>query len=421
MKMPKINLGIDVLTAARERIKYTFDHFNKIYISFSGGKDSSVMTHLVMDEAIKRNRKIGLLFIDLEAQYQYTVQHVKETFEQYKDYIIPFWCSIPISLSNAVSVYEPRWICWEPGKEWVREPNELSITDTTIFQFYKYAMEFEEFAPLFGKWFSGGERTACFVGIRADESLNRYRTIKLEHKSMYKDKQWTTLVDSNLYNVYPIYDWQTADIWRYNGKYFKSYNKIYDLMNKAGISIHQARLCQPYGFDQRKGLWLFHVLEPETWAKIVSRVNGANSGAEFVQYSGNISGQIKITKPEGHTWESFAKLLLKSMPQELADHYDDKICQFVSWWHSKGVWYDENGDFHLCGGHYGQTIPDEAPAKLEAEKKAPSWRRICKALLRNDYWCKGLSFSQTDSYSYQRYKKLMKSRKLKRGWVTIWI
>lgn len=419
--MPKTFLGLSVLDAARQRIIYTFDNFEKIYISFSGGKDSSVMVHLVMDEAIKRNRKVGLLFIDLEAQYQYTIQHVKQIYNLYKDHIIPFWCSVPIVLSNSVSVYEPRWICWEPGKDWVRQPDELSITDASRFPFYKYAMEFEEFAPLFGSWFSEGERTACFVGIRSDESLNRYRTIKNENKIAYNGKMWTTLVDRNLYNIYPIYDWRTEDIWRYNGKFFKPYNKIYDLMNKAGISIHQARLCQPYGFDQRKGLWLFHILEPETWAKIVSRVNGANSGAEFVQYSGNISGQIKITKPEGHTWESFAKLILSSMPQELADHYDDKICQFISWWHSKGIWYDEAGDFHLCGGHYGQTIPDEAPLKLEAEKKAPSWRRICKALLRNDYWCKGLSFSQTDSHSYQRYKKLMKARKLKKGWRILWI
>ncbi|GAB4287237.1 MAG: phosphoadenosine phosphosulfate reductase [Ignavibacteriaceae bacterium] len=417
--MAKIGLGINVLDAARQRINYTFDNFEKIYISFSGGKDSSVMVHLVMEESIKRNRKVGLLFIDLEAQYQYTIQHVKEIYDLYKDNIIPFWCSAPLSLSNAVSVYEPRWICWEPGKDWVRQPDKLSITDTALFPFYKYAMEFEEFAPLFGKWFSEGKRTACFVGIRSDESLNRYRTIKNENKVTFNGKMWTTLVDRNLYNVYPIYDWRTEDIWRYNGKYFKSYNKIYDLMNKAGISIHQARLCQPYGYDQRKGLWLFHVLEPETWAKIVSRVNGANSGAEFVQYSGNISGQIKITKPEGHTWQSFAKLILNSMPQELADHYDDKIYQFINWWISKGVWYDENGDFHDL--HYAKTIPDEVSPKLEAAKKAPSWRRVCKALLRNDYWCKGLSFSQTNSHSYQRYKKLMKARKLKKGWHILWI
>lgn len=417
--MGKHYLNISVFDAAQSRIKYVFDEFEKIYVSFSGGKDSTVMAHLVLDEAIKRGRKVGLLFVDLEAQYQYTIQHVKKIFDIYEKNIHQFWCALPIALSNAVSVYEPRWICWEPGKEWVRNPNQLSITDHKYFPFYKYGMEFEEFTPLFGKWYSGGINTACFVGIRADESLNRYRTIKNDFKTNYKDKRWSTLIDENLYNVYPIYDWKTADIWRYHGKFFKPYNKIYDLMHKAGISIHQARLCQPYGFDQRKGLWLFHVLEPETWAKIVARVNGANSGAEFVQYSGNISGQIKISKPPGHTWKSFAQLIIDSMPKELADHYDDKIFQFISWWRSKGYFVDEKGKQHFVG--YNNYIPDEVDSRLEAEKKAPSWRRICKALLRNDYWCKGLSFSQTNSHSYQRYKEMMKKRKKKVGYLPIWI
>ena len=45
-------------------------------IAFSGGKDSTVMTHLVMDEAIKRGKKVGLLIIDLEAQYSDTISHI---------------------------------------------------------------------------------------------------------------------------------------------------------------------------------------------------------------------------------------------------------------------------------------------------------------------------------------------------------
>lgn len=45
-----------------------------------------------------------------------------------------------------------------------------------------------------------------------------------------------------------------------------------------------------------------------------------------------------------------------------------------------------------------------------SEKGSPSWTRICKALLRNDYWCKGLSFTQTKSASYERYMQVMKNR-----------
>lgn len=74
-------LGIDVLTAARQRIAYVFDNFDAVYVSFSGGKDSTALLHLTMDEAIRRGRTVGLLFIDWEAQYRLTIEHVRAMFE----------------------------------------------------------------------------------------------------------------------------------------------------------------------------------------------------------------------------------------------------------------------------------------------------------------------------------------------------
>ena len=401
--MAKKYLGIDVLTAARQRISKVFDDFPRIYVSFSGGKDSSVMLHLVMEEAIKRNRKVGVLCVDLEGMYKITIEHIQHMYDMYADYIEPYWVCLPIALRNAVSVFEPKWCCWEPGKEdvWIRMPPEMAITydKRDIFPFYHYEsdnpMEFEEFVPQFGKWYGQGKLTACFVGIRADESLNRYRTI-VGNKSRFENLGWTTWLGDGLYNVYPIYDWKVSDIWLYNTRFNKPYNRLYDLMHQAGLTPSQMRICQPYGDDQRKGLWLFHVIEPETWAKVVARVNGANQGALYAQETGNILGRIKISKPEGHTWESFAKLLLASMPPQTKEHYENKIAVFLHWWAEHG---------------YPFGIPDEADPKDEASKKVPSWRRICKALLRNDYWCKGLSFSQTKSEAYERYKNLMKRRR----------
>lgn len=398
--MAKTPLGIDVFTASRQRIAWVFDAFQRIYVSFSGGKDSSVMLHLVMEEAIKRGRKVGVLFVDLEAQYKMTIDHVQETYDLYADHIEPYWVCLPISLRNAVSVYEPKWTCWGDNADWVRQPPKMAITDRKFFPFYKYDMEFEQFVPEFGKWFSRGEMCACFVGIRSDESLNRYRTIKSKSKQMLEGKQWTTWIGEGLYNIYPVYDWKTADDWVYFGKFGKPYNRLYDYMYKAGLSIHQMRICQPYGDDQRKGLWLFHIIEPETWAKIVARVNGANGGALYAKESGNILGNIKVTKPPGHTWESFAKLLLVSMPEKTRVRFEDKIAVFLRWWQLKG---------------FPDGIPDEADKKLEAARKAPSWRRICKALLRNDYWCKGLSFSQTKPEGLERYREIMKRRREKWG------
>ncbi len=253
-------------------------------------------------------------------------------------------------------------------------------------------MEFEEFVPEFGKWFGGEKLTACFVGIRTDESLNRWRTIASGKKQCLDGHRWTTWCGGHLYNAYPIYDWRTADIWTYCGRTGNSYNHLYDRMHQAGLTIHQMRICQPYGDDQRKGLWLFHLIEPGTWARIVARVNGANQGALYAQETGNILGNIKIAKPDGHTWESFSKLLIASMPETSAEHYRDKVAVFLKWYADRGF---PNG------------IPDEGPM----DKKHPSWKRICKALLRNDYWCKGLSFSQHKSTAYDKYRKLMKRRR----------
>lgn len=397
-------LGKNVLQAARERISFIFDKFPKVYVSFSGGKDSSVMLHLVAAEARLRKRKFGLLFIDLEAQYKITIDHVEELFKLYHDYIEPFWVSLPLHLRNAVSQFQPHWVCWDSAEEerWVRRPPKMAITDPAYFPFFRHAMEFEEFVEKFGHWYGGDQLTACFVGIRTAESLNRWRAIARDI-TRFEGKKYTTWKNASLFNAYPIYDWNTEDIWTFNAKSKMPYNRLYDLMHKSGLSIHQMRICQPYGDDQRKGLWLFQLIEPETWGKVVARVNGANSGALYAQESGNIMGNIKIKKPQGHTWQSFALLLMESMPLRTKEHFENKVAVFLNWYSNRG---------------YSRGIPDEADVNEEAAKKVPSWRRICKALLRNDYWCKGLSFTQHKSDSFEKYRKIMKKRRQR--WGIMW-
>jgi predicted phosphoadenosine phosphosulfate sulfurtransferase len=387
-------LGVDVLTAARQRIARVFDDFPRVYVSFSGGKDSGVLLELAAVEARRRGRRIGVLFVDLEAQYELTIDYVREMLDRHADVADPFWVSLPLNLRNAVSQFEPQWMCWEPGREeaWVRQPPKDAITDEDFFPFFRRRMEFEEFVPAFGEWYAQGKLTCCLVGIRSDESLNRFRTIARKSKTTHEDLKWTTWVGGPLYNAYPIYDWATEDIWTYYGRETVPYNRLYDRMHQAGLSIHQARICQPYGDDQRKGLWLFHVVEPRTWSRVVARVNGANQGALYARESGNILGRLKITKPDEITWKEYALRLLESMPEPLAEHYRNKIAWFLRWYQV----------------HRGMDeIPDDGP---ENEKR-PSWKRICKTLLLNDYHCKRLNFSPTKTDAYSKYQKLMKKRR----------
>ncbi len=397
----KVYNNKSVLEASTERVSLVFDNFEKIYISFSGGKDSSVMSHLVLIEAKKRNRKIGLLIIDLEAQYNDTITHIEQMVEMYKDQIDLHWICAEMMLRNAVSNYEPRWVCWDEDKKdvWVREKPKLA-SDLSQYDFYVPKMEFEEFMVIFGEWYSNGENTAAFIGIRSDESLHRYRAITSRKDGlMFNSWKWSTKVSKTLFNIYPIYDWRTEDIWIFHGKNKElPHNKIYDKMMMAGVKISQQRLCQPYGDDQRRGLWLYHILEPTTWYKLINRVNGVNSGTLYIQENGNMTGYNKIHKPEGHTWESFCNLLLSTMPKKTSDHYRERFIKFIKGWQDRGY----------------LIIPDEAPEDLESKCWVPSWRRLCKVMLRNDYWCKGLGQTQPFSEAYGKFKDIKNKRKLEK-------
>jgi predicted phosphoadenosine phosphosulfate sulfurtransferase len=399
--MEKRYLGINVLEATRQRISWIFDTFKKICVSFSGGKDSTVLLHLVADEARVRGRKFALFFLDWEAQFKLTIEHVEAMYREYEDIVEPYWIALPFKTVNSVSQFEPEWICWDPEKTnvWIRGIPAQAISDKNYFSFYHHAMTFEEFVLEFGAWYGGNDLTAILVGIRTGESLNRYRTIKrgaCGEKSMFKNRIYTTWYGDGIYNVYPIYDWKTEDDWRYFGKFCKPYNKIYDLMYKAGIPIHNMRIDEPFGNEQRRGLYLFSVIEPETWGKLVARVNGANMGALYANEKGNVLGNIRIEKPEGKTWKQFALVLLASMPPKTSEHYQNKIAVYLHWYKDRG---------------YPEGIPDIQLEDCTQRDNRPSWRRICKVILKNDYWCRGLSFSPTKANYYEKYLKVMKYRR----------
>jgi predicted phosphoadenosine phosphosulfate sulfurtransferase len=394
----KIYLTENVLDASINRIENIFKYYERIYVSFSGGKDSTVMLHLVIQEAIKRNRTVGVLIIDLEAQYSETIRHIEEMVTIYKDNIELHWVCAELLLRNAVSDFQPKWVCWDSENEkiWVRKKPKLE-SDLKQYDFYVPRMEFEEFMVLFGKWYAGDKLTAGFIGIRADESLHRYRAITATKKNLtFKGWKWTTKLSTNLYNVYPIYDWRTEDIWVFHAKYNNfCHNKIYDLMTMAGVKYSNQRLCQPYGDDQKKGLWLYHILEPDTWYKLLNRVSGVNSGALYVNEHGNINGKTDITKPDNHTWQSYVNYLLKSLPKKMQHHYSVRFKKFIVGWKKRGY----------------EFIPDEAPHDLEVKCWAPSWKRMARCILRNDFYCKGLGQSQPKSEAYEKYKAIKEKRK----------
>src|SRR5699024_3750221 len=111
---------------------------------------------------------------------------------------------------------------WDPERPdiWVRPKHPKSVDhESRGYEWYAPGMEFEEFVVECAEWYADGELTGCFVGIRADESLNRIRTIAVFDKQMKDSKRYTTKVVDGVYNIYPIYDWRTDDIRRSHDQY----------------------------------------------------------------------------------------------------------------------------------------------------------------------------------------------------------
>ena len=63
---------MDVLTAARERIKNVFNTAPKIYLSFSGGKDSIVLSDIIYKMCLAMQIDRRKLVVDIKQQaYQF--------------------------------------------------------------------------------------------------------------------------------------------------------------------------------------------------------------------------------------------------------------------------------------------------------------------------------------------------------------
>ncbi len=391
--MPKVYLEKNVLDAAFERLEIIFNNFDNVYFSLSAGKDSSVMVQLANIVAKRLNKKFDVLYIDLEGQYQATINHLYELkkLSQIRDF---YHIALPLALRNAISVLQPKWICWEEESKdlWIREMPKDSINiHNCPFDWFRKGEEFEEFIIQFASWYQKkyGGLVACGIGIRTDESLNRFRTLTFQkHKETFKDYNWTTRVKYSkqvldVYNFYPIYDFRVEDIWGAVSKLDLTYNKVYDLMYKNGVPLPEQRVCQPYGDDQRKGLDQFKALEYQTWTKVLNRVNGVNFGNIYCRTSA--LGDLKTSKPSFMTWQQYTVFLLESIGiynRDLMMNYYRKIKKFMIWHRKK---------YHIDF----DKIPDECSKELENRKKVISWRRIARAIEKNDFYLKRLSFSQT--------------------------
>lgn len=435
-KMKKY-IGVDVYTAANSRIRHIFQNFERIYLSFSGGKDSGVMLNLVADY-MRKNKiqtKIGVMILDNEANYNMSLEFMHTVLESNLDLFDVYWCCLPITLPCTVSSYDIEWQCWgEKDKDrWIRTmpdaPYVVNLQNHN-FPFFYENMGYQEFWDEFGAWYSQGKLTASLIGIRTVESLNRFRAIVNKDKETLDGQMWTKRNSEFVYNCYPIYDWRTEDIWTANAKFDWEYNRLYDIFYKAGVPVHKMRVASPFMSESKSSLNLYRVIDPDTWAKLCARVAGANFSATY----GKQLNYQKLQLPKGHTWKSFVKFLLSTLPEQSGANFKDKFKKSIQYWGRTGrgvraetirelkknrVPFETNGKTR----HGGKTLvrvrivkmPDHCDFLRTAKTEVASWKRLAVTILKNDHTCKYIGYAPNKEQLAEQKRITQKYSKLKLG------
>lgn len=406
-----------VYEESNERIDFIFKTFERVYLSFSGGKDSGVMLNLVIDY-IRKNKitkKVGIQILDNEANYEYSTTFMHSILKKNLDILDVYWCCLPITLPCTVSSYAVDWQCWgvKDEKRWIRPmPKESYVVNISNhkFDFFKENMTYDEFWDGFGGWYSQGKLTANLIGIRCDESLNRFRAIMNVDKEILHGKMWTKKNSEYVFNCYPIYDWKTQDIWVGNAKNDWEYNLLYDIFWKAGLSISQMRVASPFMSESKSSLNLYRVIDGNVWATLCARVQGAN----FIATYGKQLNYNSFKLPDGHTWKSFVKFLLATLPEEVSKNFKMRFIQSIKYWGRVGrtvsdrtlaelrksrIQIKENGlSPHGKKNKIRiiiQSYPDHTDFLRCHNSEVASWKRCALTILKNDHTCKYMGLAPT--------------------------
>lgn len=269
----RIHLKQNVFEAALDRIRWLFDEFPNVVVNISGGKDSTVVFHLCMMIAKEKNRlPLSVLFLDQEAEWQGTIDNVREIMENPD--VKPYWYQIPFKIQNALS-QEDEWLsCWDEDNEdeWMRPKESYAIKENTFGT--------TRFKELFGKMLSTdfkGVKSVNVCGVRAQESPTRLAG--LTNGNTYKGRTWGKVRSKTQehFDMYPIYDWGYLDVWKAIFDNDWSYNHIYDAQYQHGQPINKMRVSNLNHETAIGALVYMQEAEPETWAKMTKRLKGVDA------------------------------------------------------------------------------------------------------------------------------------------------
>ena len=272
----RVYLIQNVYDAGIERLKYLFDEFENIHVWVSGGKDSTVLFHMVLEMAKELERlPLNVGFIDQEAEWQHTIDYVKTMMTT--PGVKPYWLQVPVDIENSTSFHQ-RWIrCWDPEEEdkWIREKEPMAIKDKD----YGTTRFFDLFDEFLMEEYK--QKTASLGGMMAEESPARFRA--LTERAKYKWITWGRQPkrNGNYCMFSPLYDWSYTDVWKTIHDKRWAYNGVYDLMYRYGVRLNNMRVSNLHHQTAIRSLFYLQEFEPDNYNRICRRIQGVGTAARF--------------------------------------------------------------------------------------------------------------------------------------------
>jgi len=311
----KLYLPMDVQEAAQLRISTLFDGFENVVVSVSGGKDSTVLLDLCRREAIRRDRMVHAFFLDQEAEYQATVDQVQHLLSLGN--VTPYWFQVPVRMTNATSLQVDFLNAWGPGEKWMREKDPMAVHEIRE----KYPQRFYPFFEWWeqARWDTG--KTCFLVALRAEESLNRFRTVV--KNPGWNGLKWTS--KGKAIKAYPMYDWTFEDVWHYIAEKKLRYNRVYDFMHLRGHQIQDVRVSYLAHESSLKCLESLHEFEPETYRRLIERMPGIHVAARYAKEE--MVFAAKKLPPAFGTWKEYRDFLLGTTPSTHTARFRERFAK----------------------------------------------------------------------------------------------
>lgn len=289
----------NVLEEALDRIRYLFDEFPNVIVNISGGKDSTIIFNLAMQVAKEKNRlPLKVSFIDQEAEWDIVIEHIRTIM--YREDVEPYWYQMPIKIFNATSKIDHWLMCWEEGKQWLREKEPISIKENN------YGTD--RFAKLFGHIIAKeypDTKTCYLAGVRCEESPARQ--LGLTSMATYKWITWGTVENKkkNHYAFYPIYDWSYTDVWKAIHQNNWEYCKLYDYMYQYGIRVPNMRVSNVHHETAVHSLFFMQEIEPDNYERLTQRIGGIDMAGKMGKDDFFVVKELPYMFKDWHEYRDF--------------------------------------------------------------------------------------------------------------------